>query len=216
MRRGVRGAVGVGLAALTAVAATACTRDPALRLEGVAPSSPAARPSAVPPDPTDIRTVDLRSILLADPGVGPLVKQAVLTCDACGQEKPTYVDLTGDHVEDAVVIIRQPERRDVAALYVYSFQRGEIRQIFSFFGNDDLSAQESNGDLVVRHHAGAEVVRARWDGLSLSVVERSGGRLAPTGGTSAPKEPATSSSPAKEPTPSASPAKEPTVRGTTR
>ncbi|SHG01531.1 hypothetical protein [Streptoalloteichus hindustanus] len=226
--RGVRGgvvaAVVVAAGLGVAVAMTGCTPAPALRVEGSAPSSSAARPSAVSLDPTDIRTVDLRSVILADPGVGPLVKQAVLTCHTCGQENPTYVDLTGDHVEDVVVVIRQPERKDVAALFVYSFQRGEIRQIFSFYGNEDISARESGGDLVVRHRSGAEVVRARWDGVLLSVVESSDGRLRPTGPASTAPGPVGPGPTAPGPVgpgpsasaPPSSSAKGPTVKGPSR
>ncbi|MCP2260321.1 LppP/LprE lipoprotein [Streptoalloteichus tenebrarius] len=185
------------------LAVGACGRRPALQVEGSAPSvtaRPVTSTTSVPPprpsNPDNIREVDLRGALLADPQVSPYVKKTLSRCGDCGLQQPSYVDLTRDGREDVVVQVvsgaeNDTERDAETAYYVYSVQNGELRQIFGVTGTSAMEVWPDNGDLMLWRAlfapgdpyccpSGEETVRYSWDGRRLVEVRRYPEHRAPT------------------------------------
>ncbi|SDX57326.1 hypothetical protein SAMN05421504_103142 [Amycolatopsis xylanica] len=134
-----------GVAALTALCLLAgCAREP-LRDEGPAPTASHSGLSRGP----DLRRLNVRELLLADPLVRAEVKTAIRDCArGCGLDQTVYADLTGDDVEELRVSIDSGTGRGTMAAYVYGVQSGAVRQLWAYHGAD-FSVTVENGQLVL-------------------------------------------------------------------
>ncbi len=178
-----------------------CAREP-LRVEAgtvthptrpsptsAGPTQPALPPSAL----ANIRNVDLRSTILADPRTPAELRDAVLSCTVCGIGSPIYGDLTGDGADDVLVPIY--DENAAAGTLVYSVQGGAVKLVFAHVGHQgfvDVTGAAAGLDIVLTRsmYAAAdarccpsgppEVSRYSWRDGAFVLVQRTGGGVGHT------------------------------------
>lgn len=124
------------LAAVTSMALLAACEDGGLRVEP--PAATSAAPSGQStvtrsPKPFEnIRNLDLRSQILADPAVPKALAATVRECTMCGLGDPVYADLTKDRTADVLVPIEGFNGR--AGYVAYTVIDGAPDLVFAYEG----------------------------------------------------------------------------------
>ncbi len=199
--------------------AAGCGVGDAPTLEGPVPTLPtgsvspgAAHQPGPSPQPSASGTVpalDLRAVLLGDPGVDSRIKAELINCSGCDLLRPLYARLTGSDEDDVVVSVREPpgtggasgwaadaDGDDLQATYAYQVQSGTTRQIYAFTG-DDYAVAVQGGDLIVMEPlyaaldprccpSGVRILRNRWNGSRLVTVQVTDTTGAPSARATAP------------------------------
>lgn len=158
-----------------------------LRVEASAPSTtavaadPAVRRTPRPLE--NIRNLDLRSQILADPKVPAELRQTVEDCTMCGLGDPVYDDLTKDRTDDVLVPIEGANDRE--GYLVYTVVESEPHLLLAYDGAG-AELVPKDGDLLLTERMYAEtdpwccpsghdrVRRFTWNGQRMIVASTSG------------------------------------------
>ncbi|GAA3362336.1 hypothetical protein [Saccharopolyspora gregorii] len=188
MRTTIRAAAAAAVLAVSA--GCAGCGSPALRVEGpaLAPPQPATTAEVAPPTGAElrnIRNIDLRSTVLADPKVPDEVKRILRGCSVCGLEDPVYADVTKDGEADVLAPVHDSGSGGTKATLVYSVRDQQVSLVFGYLG-PDAGLRAEGGDLVLDRDLYApddahccptatERLRFSWDGHRFAMAERTGG-----------------------------------------
>jgi hypothetical protein len=165
--------------------------SPAQRVPASRPKPyPPVRGVSVPPH-GGLGKVPARTLLARDPSVPGLIHKAMLSRSdpCCSLRPPVHRDLTGDGRDELIIAVDVLEAHQTL-LQVYRAAAGEIRPIFVYWGEPELTGETVGRDLVLTA-TGDNVLyttRYRWNGQVLTAVsdepqERPGSGSTDSGGT---------------------------------
>ncbi len=143
---------------------------------------PSGSATAVPPpvpvpgvsvEGADIRAVDVRVLLGADPALAADERAALTGCAGCLVRPAQYRDVTGDGQDELLTAVITGDRR--AFLHVYTVHEHQVLPVLALQALPGFSADTVARDLVV-HEPTSEVTETnstyRWDGVRMAFENR--------------------------------------------
>lgn len=161
---------------------------------GVATYSPRASVPSLPAAALrNIRNVDLRSTILAEPKVPEELRRILDRCAKCGLDNPIYIDFTRDGVDDVLVPLYN-DKEQVGAV-AFSVQANRVTLVMAVYGpqlfvdvvDAGSSTSSDRSDMMVSQSmykkgdpqccpSGDPLQRTyRWNGTRMTLMKTSGG-----------------------------------------